>query len=58
MELEDQQRFQVEAIGAAYGVEAATVLTCDRCQWSADIDDPISLADLNQHADEHTEVCR
>lgn len=56
MDLEDQYRFQVEAVA---GEEADIVLlTCDRCRWDADITSTITLADLNQRADEHTEVCR
>lgn len=66
MELEDQHRFQVEAMGWNY--DGATVtLACTRCKWYADYDqpsgpnetyEPLTLADLNQRAQEHTEVCR
>jgi hypothetical protein len=57
MEREDQYRFEVDTIASNYG-DAAIVLTCTRCSWSADIDDAITLADLNDRAAEHAEVCR
>ena len=57
MNLEDQQQFTVEAIGDYLG-EAETWLTCSRCAWTAEIDKALTLAELNQRADEHTEVCR
>ncbi|GGN39591.1 hypothetical protein FHR83_006685 [Actinoplanes campanulatus] len=56
MELEDQHRFQVEGVASAGG--AQILLSCDRCPWTAVLDDPISFADLNQRAAEHTEVCQ
>lgn len=33
-------------------------IRCQTCGWSADIDDLTTLAELNQRADEHAEVCR
>lgn len=56
MDLEDQYRFQVEA--HTWQERASVTLTCDRCVWTAIIDDPISLRDLNERAQEHAEVCR
>lgn len=57
MDLEDQHRFQVEPIVVRTG--AANVwLTCDHCRWIAVYSEPLTLADLNRRADEHTEVCR
>lgn len=56
MDLEDQYRFQVEA--HPWQEQASVTLTCDRCVWTAIIDDPLTLADLNQRAQAHTEVCR
>lgn len=57
MDLEDQHRFQVEAMAVPTDVGLIWI-SCDRCGWHAEIDDPISLADLELRADEHTEVCR
>jgi transcriptional regulator with XRE-family HTH domain len=57
MDLEDQYRFTVEPVVVRTGL-IDIWLSCDRCRWSASITDPISLADLNQRADEHTEACR
>ncbi|GEM_PF-3842940 len=57
MQLEDQYRFQVEPVVVRTGA-ANLWLSCDRCRWYADVSNPITLADLNQRADEHTEVCR
>lgn len=56
MNLEDQQRFQVE--GAASAEDAQLWLTCDRCGVFVVSDEPLTLGELNQRADEHTEVCR
>lgn len=56
MDLEDQHRFQVEA--QQFMGESGLTLSCDRCSWTAILDSPLSLADLEQRADEHTEVCR
>lgn len=56
MKLEDQQRFQVE--GGAVCEDAQIWITCERCGWVAVLDEPIPLAELNQRAEEHTEVCR
>lgn len=53
MDLEDQQRFQVEPADSAY-----IWLTCERCLWQAEVAGPETLAELNQRADEHAEVCR
>lgn len=53
--LEDQRRFQVDALGVH--CEATVVLACDRCGWTAEIDGPISSADLIDRAAEHAEVC-
>jgi hypothetical protein len=55
MDLEDQYRFQVE--GAASAEDGQLWITCDRCGWLAVYDEPISLAELGQRTDEHTEVC-
>jgi hypothetical protein len=54
---ERQQRFQVEA--GAIGEDGQLWLTCDRCGHLVVVsDEPLTLAELNQHADEHTEECR
>jgi hypothetical protein len=52
------QRFTVD--GVAVPCEVGLIwLTCDRCfSWHIEVDAAISLADLVQRADEHTEVCR
>ena len=56
MRVADQHRFQIEA---AAGTEDAQLwITCDRCDWIAVYDEPVSFADLEERADEHTEVCR
>lgn len=58
MDLEDQQRFQVEAINPFRGTPDLS-LRCTRCvRWATHIDHPLTLAELNQRADEHTEACR
>jgi hypothetical protein len=58
MELEDQYRFDVQAI-TPYGGVADISLRCTRCgKWATHIDRPISLRDLNERAQEHAEVCR
>jgi hypothetical protein len=57
MDLEDQHRFTIEALGDYLG-EARIELACTRCAWTAEINDLIALAELEQLADEHTEVCR
>lgn len=60
MDLEDQQRFHVEAIEERDG--PAIALDCARCRlttgWQARFDLALTLAELNQRADEHAEVCR
>jgi len=53
---EGRTRFEVR--GAATYEDPQLVLECERCRWDATIDDPPTLAELNQRADEHTEVCR
>lgn len=58
MDLEDQRRFQVEGFGSE--VTGVVELTCLRCGWRAEIEtivDPLPLAELNQRAGEHAEVC-
>lgn len=55
MELEDEYRFEVEAMDA-YAPEIW--LNCTRCSWVAEIEGRITLAELNQRAAEHAEVCR
>lgn len=57
IEREDQYRFQIEPVVVRTGA-ANLWLTCNRCRWYADITEPITLADLNDRASEHTEVCR
>jgi hypothetical protein len=57
IEREDQYRFQVEPVVVRTG-RSHLWLSCDRCRWFAAFGDPISLADLNDRASEHTEVCR
>jgi hypothetical protein len=56
MELEDQYRFEVDVMVEYGGVTLD--LTCRRCGWVCQPDSPITLAELNQRADEHAEVCR
>lgn len=53
MSPEDQQRFYVDPADDG----ALIWLTCERCLWQAELE-PLTLAELNQRADEHTEVCR
>ncbi len=57
MDLEDQQRFTVKPF--AEFEDATLSLVCDRCgdRW-AEFDGPVALAELNQRADQHAEVCR
>jgi hypothetical protein len=56
IEREDQHRFDLMADLNEDG--SWITIACDRCQWTADIEDPITLAELNDRASEHTEVCR
>lgn len=49
---------RIDVMADADGERSWITLACDRCQWNADIDDPVSLRDLNQRAQEHAEVCR
>jgi hypothetical protein len=66
IEREDQYRFQISATGAAHTVvsgiypDVVIWLECGRCpwQWAAEANHPVTLADLNDRASEHTEVCR
>jgi hypothetical protein len=51
------QRFEITPVGL-HGGDATVQLACDRCGWNIWLDDPLSLAELVQRADEHTEVCR
>lgn len=53
---ENRQRFEVYGDMNADG--SWLTISCDRCTWYADVEDPLTLAELNQRADEHTEVCR
>lgn len=50
-------RFQVEGIGL-YGASGDLSLRCDRCPWTLHTSARLTLAELNQRADEHTGVCR
>ena len=50
------QRFEVSAI-YMFGPDLA--VRCTRChRWTTHINRPLTLADLVQRADEHTEACR
>lgn len=53
---EDQRRFTVE--GATRWDDGVIWLNCDRCEWTVTLEDAPTLAELNQRADEHAEVCR
>jgi hypothetical protein len=59
VDLEDQQRFQVQPAGSS-GWGYWVWLSCTRCPWlGVDFDaGPLTLAELNRRADEHTEACR
>lgn len=52
----DHYRFSVMGDINANG--SWLTLACERCPWTADIEDPVSLRDLNERAQEHAEVCR
>lgn len=54
------ERFTVEAISpyGPYGGVADISLRHDCVTWAVHIDRPITLAELNRRAAEHTEVCR
>ena len=52
----DHYRFSVMGDINANG--SWLTLACERCPWTADIEDPVSLRDLNERAEEHAEVCR
>jgi hypothetical protein len=52
----EQDQFEIWAV-TTFGPDLQ--IRCTRCRrWSAHIDRPITLADLNRRASEHTEVCR
>jgi hypothetical protein len=51
----DQGRFDV--MGDINENGSWITLACDRCQWSADIEDPVGLRDVNERAQDHAEVC-
>jgi hypothetical protein len=56
VKFEDQQRFEVWAAPE----DAATWIAfgCNRCALVVDLgSEPLTLAELNQRADEHAEVC-
>jgi len=57
--LEDQRRFKIWAMAWNDG-SASLFVECARCgwQWESEPDEEVTLADLDQRADEHTEVCR
>jgi hypothetical protein len=58
MNLEDQYRFTIQAVSLS-GAPADLSLHCDRCgRWTVHIAEPRTLAELEQRADERTEVCR
>lgn len=52
-----RERFTVQAVTPYPGTADVTIHHDCRAWW-VDIADPITLAELNQRADEHTEVCR
>lgn len=56
IEREDQYRFQVMGDMNADGSWLS--LMCERCPWSAAIEDPVTLAELIDAASEHAEACR
>lgn len=52
------QRFQASAISLS-AAPSDISLRCLRCgRWTSHIERPLTLAELVQRADEHTEVCR
>lgn len=53
----DLERFRVEAVSLPTDW-AINWLLCDRCEWHAEIEEPLTLAELVRRAGEHTEVCR
>lgn len=54
--LEDQHRFQIR--GLASCEDAQLVFRCSRCGLEWTFVDRVTLAVLDQIADEHAEVCR
>jgi len=53
---EDMQRFEVESTHVALDDTRITI-DCRDCYWYAELDLPLTLAELVQRAEEHTEVC-
>ena len=53
MSPDDMQRFEIGA-----DREDRMWIACGRCPWNVDVEPPLSLAELVQRAEEHTEVCR
>ena len=50
------QRFEVEVVVGDLG-QTVIDIYCP-CRWHAEVEQPCTLAELVQRADEHTEVCR
>lgn len=51
------QRFEIER-GPRRRGGVVVILRCTRCAWEFETLEPITLAELVQRAEEHTEVCR
>jgi hypothetical protein len=54
---DDMQRFEIER-GPRRRGGVVVILRCTRCAWEFETLEPITLAELVQRAEEHTEVCR
>jgi len=52
---DDMQRFEARGHSRE---DAQLLLSCERCGVITVSDEPLTLAELVQRADEHTEVCR
>lgn len=55
MEREDQYRFSFPMLRLD---DPGAYLACDRCPWEHEIENDETLAELNDRAAEHAEVCR
>jgi hypothetical protein len=51
------QRFEIEPALLEHYTDGL-ILLCRRCEWKFETADVLTLAELVQRADEHTEVCR
>lgn len=57
MNPDDMQRFEIEPALVGHYLDGL-IVRCRRCEWTFETADVLTLAELVQRAEEHTEVCR